>query len=150
MNNLKWKMGNTKFSKKIGYALEGLLHGFVYDKSARTVIIIVFTLILLTFLFVPTILNKSIAIGLTILWLSVELLNTSIESTVDRIGLKYNILSKHAKDLAAAAGLIAEIGVIITVCFMIVHTYREYKIWKDKHDDSIIDYIKWTFHVRYQ
>ena len=39
--NLQWKISNSNYLKKIGYALTGLKHAFVSDKSARTVISIV-------------------------------------------------------------------------------------------------------------
>tara|TARA_Y100000389_G_C17404198_1_gene487126 strand:- start:911 stop:1369 length:459 start_codon:yes stop_codon:yes gene_type:complete len=149
-NNLKWKISNANYLKKIGYALTGLKHAFVSDKSARTVISIVVIHILVSLLFVPTIFFKSLIIGFAIIWLSIELLNTSIEATVDRIGLKYHILSKNAKDLAAGAGLIAEIGVLITSILVIIHSYKEYKKWKnieDNNDKSLIEYIKWTYNV---
>lgn len=39
--------------------------------------------------------------------LVVELLNTAIEAIVDRVGLEWNQLSMHAKDLGSAAVLVS-------------------------------------------
>lgn len=49
------------------------------------------------------------------LWLLViELLNSAIETTVDRIGLDHHQLSGLAKDLASAAVLLAILNLLIT------------------------------------
>ena len=47
--------------------------------------------------------ESSVLSGVVILVLIVELLNTAIETTIDRIGLQWHELSKSAKDLASAA-----------------------------------------------
>ncbi len=44
----------------------------------------------------------------------IELLNSAIEATVDRIGLEYHELSGLAKDLASAAIFVAGINAAIT------------------------------------
>jgi len=54
------------------------------------------------------------------LLLTVEILNSAIEATVDRIGLEYHELSGRAKDLGSAAVFIAMVfsgviwGVLLT------------------------------------
>ncbi|MNT13344.1 Diacylglycerol kinase [compost metagenome] len=49
--------------------------------------------------------------------LVVELLNTAIESVVDRISLEIHPLSKRAKDLGGAAQLVA---VVMTIMLWLV------------------------------
>jgi diacylglycerol kinase (ATP) len=46
-------------------------------------------------------------IGAVLLVLIVELLNSSVEAAIDRIGLDSHRLSKRAKDLGSAAVLVA-------------------------------------------
>lgn len=53
-------------------------------------------------------------ISSVLLLLVIELLNSAIEATVDRIGLEYHELSGLAKDLASAAILVASINAVIT------------------------------------
>jgi diacylglycerol kinase (ATP) len=48
-----------------------------------------------------------------LLVLLVELLNTAIESVVDRIGLEYHDLSKRAKDLGSAAVFVSLVTVAV-------------------------------------
>ena len=52
-------------------------------------------------------------IGSMVLVLIVELLNSAIETVVDRIGLERHELSRSAKDLGSAAVLIALLNVPI-------------------------------------
>jgi diacylglycerol kinase (ATP) len=48
-------------------------------------------------------LERALLIGVLFLVLIVELLNTAVEATVDRIGLEHHELSGRAKDLGSAA-----------------------------------------------
>jgi diacylglycerol kinase (ATP) len=52
-------------------------------------------------------LERVVLVASALLVLAVELLNTAIERTVDRIGLDRHELSRRAKDLGSAAVLVA-------------------------------------------
>ncbi len=52
-------------------------------------------------------LQKLVLIGVFVLVLIVELLNSAIEAVVDRVSLERNPLSKNAKDLGSAAVMLA-------------------------------------------
>ena len=54
-----------------------------------------------------TLTQKALLIACTILVLLVELLNSAIEATVDRISLERHELAKRAKDIGSAAVLLA-------------------------------------------
>ena len=47
--------------------------------------------------------ERSLLAGSVLLVLIVELLNTGIETAIDRIGLEWHDLSKRAKDMGSAA-----------------------------------------------
>lgn len=53
-------------------------------------------------------------IGSVLLVLIVELLNSSVEAAIDRIGFDTHRLSKRAKDLGSAAVLLALAALLIT------------------------------------
>ena len=57
------------------------------------------------------------SINLASFALSVELLNSAIERTVDRVGLEYHTLARDAKDISAAASMICHISVMLTLIF---------------------------------
>ena len=147
MGTSNWKQKNTSFPQKLGYALEGISHAYRSDMSVRTVIAIITAYIIITLLFVPTLINKGVSISFSLLWLVIELLNTSIEATVDRIGTKYNIISKHAKDLAAGAALIMELIVLVFSIFTLAHAYQEYNSWVKGGGGDLDEYIRYTFNA---
>jgi len=49
------------------------------------------------------VLEKALLITVCLIVIITELLNSAIEAVIDRIGTKYHILSKHAKDMGSAA-----------------------------------------------
>lgn len=63
--------------------------------------------------------EKALMIGSVLLLLIVELLNSAVETTIDRIGTEHHELSGRAKDMGSAAVLLATINVIL-VWFLIL------------------------------
>ena len=57
--------------------------------------------------------EKALLISALTLVLLVELVNSAIETIVDRIGIENNELSKKAKDLGSAAVLISLVNVVV-------------------------------------
>lgn len=51
--------------------------------------------------------ERSVLAGVVVLVLIVELLNSGIEASIDRVGLQWHPLSKRAKDLGSAAVLLS-------------------------------------------
>ena len=56
-------------------------------------------------------LQRAVLIGTLFLVLTVELLNSAIETAIDRIGTEHNELSRGAKDLGSAAVFLALLSV---------------------------------------
>lgn len=63
--------------------------------------------------FGKTALHKAVLIAVLILLLMVEILNSALETVVDRIGLEHNTLSGRAKDLGSAAVFLAAVNVVV-------------------------------------
>lgn len=57
--------------------------------------------------------EKALLIGSILLLLIVELLNSAIEATIDRIGAEHHELAGRAKDMGSAAVLLATINAIV-------------------------------------
>jgi diacylglycerol kinase (ATP) len=51
--------------------------------------------------------ERALLAGSVLLVLIVELLNSGIEASIDRVGLQWHALSKRAKDLGSAAVLLS-------------------------------------------
>jgi len=59
--------------------------------------------------------------GSTLFILLVELINTSVETTLDRISLEENNLTKYAKDLGSGAVLISLILWLVTWSLIVIY-----------------------------
>lgn len=107
------KKGLKRLFKSFTYAFEGLKYAFKYEQnilvhSLATILVIIagifFKISLMEWLIITLI------IGLVI---ATELINTSIEATIDLITQETHPLAKIAKDTAAAAVLIFGLVAII-------------------------------------
>jgi diacylglycerol kinase (ATP) len=110
-------LGLTRLIKAYQNSLKGLAAGYKHEEAIRmeTWLLGIGTLFLLI-IDMPT--NERLAMWFCLmLLLTIEVLNSAIEATVDRIGFEYHELSGRAKDLGSAAVFLAMIftGVVWTV-----------------------------------
>ncbi len=63
--------------------------------------------------------QRAILIGSYLIIILVELLNTAIEATIDRIGLEHHELSAKAKDLGSASVLLSICIAVIVWAFIV-------------------------------
>lgn len=85
------------------WSYAGLVSTFKYETAFKLELIIVLILSPAAF-FLAKDLNQLLFLLISLYAiLIVELINTSIEAVVDRIGLEHHSLSKNAKDAASAA-----------------------------------------------
>jgi diacylglycerol kinase (ATP) len=103
----KGQRGLRRLCNAFFYSLSGLRLAFDHESAFRQEILIAVVLIP-TACFVPvTAAERVLLIGSVFLLLIVELLNSSVEAAIDRIGLDTHRLSKRAKDLGSAAVFLA-------------------------------------------
>jgi diacylglycerol kinase (ATP) len=67
--------------------------------------------------------EATLLFGSVVLVLIVELLNSAVEATVDRISYDHHELSKHAKDFGSAAVLLALLLCGTIWCFAVYHRF---------------------------
>lgn len=104
---------NHPLAESIGYALEGLKFAFIGGRNFK--IQLGFAILITILGFVLKISSSEwliLVLTITIV-LILELINTTIETVVDMISLKFHPLAKIAKDVAAGAVLISSIGSIV-------------------------------------
>jgi diacylglycerol kinase len=143
----KWKINNNNYNKILNIK-SGLLYAINNDFTFCKSFIFSFILIIINITFSPNLLTKYISSSLSILILIFELLNTIIELIVDRIGLKYNILSKNIKDMSALFVFIYTVCYLCFSLFIIKYMYISYNKWKLQNKDKrIFDYIIYTFSI---
>jgi len=85
------------------YSLSGLRLAFDHESAFRQEIAIAVVLIPIACFLPVAAAERVLLIGSVLLLLIVELLNSSVEAAIDRIGLDTHRFSKRAKDLGSAA-----------------------------------------------
>ncbi|HYF40842.1 MAG TPA: diacylglycerol kinase [Ramlibacter sp.] len=106
VNPQKLRTGFKRVWYATGYSLQGLKAGWretAFRQEATAAIV----LVPLAFWLGRTWVETALLAGSVLLVMIVELLNTCIETAVDRIGPEWNDLSKRAKDMGSAAVLLS-------------------------------------------
>ncbi len=104
---LKSRGGVIRVFKAAGYSLSGLRAAFTHEAAFRQLLLLAVMLIPLAFWLPVSGVERALMVGVVLLALIVELLNSAIEAVVDRISLELHPLSKRAKDLGSAAQMLA-------------------------------------------
>lgn len=104
----------SKLWRALGYSWCGLQAAWRYHWAFRLEVLIGIVAIPLALFFGETAIEKVLLIGSVILVAIVELINSAIETVVNRIGLERHELSGQAKDLGSAAVLISGLFMLFT------------------------------------
>ena len=105
-NPQKARRGLNRIWHATGYSLEGLRAGWT-ETAFRQEAIAATVLVPLACWLGQSWVESALLAGSVIAVLVVELLNTGIETAMDRIGPEWNHLSKRAKDMGSAAVLLS-------------------------------------------
>lgn len=108
----KGQTGLRRVWNALHYSLAGLRAAFVAEDAFRQEVLLAALLIPLALVLAADGLGRALMIGSVLLVLIVELLNSAIEATVDRISLEQHPLAKRAKDIGSAAVLLALLNVL--------------------------------------
>ncbi|MBL8477189.1 MAG: diacylglycerol kinase [Methyloversatilis sp.] len=103
----KGKTGVRRLLNATRYSAEGLGAAFRHEDAFRQEVIAAVVLIPLAIWLGNTGIERSLMAFAVLLVLIVELLNSAIEATVDRISLENHRLAKRAKDIGSAAVMLA-------------------------------------------
>jgi diacylglycerol kinase (ATP) len=106
-NAHKGKRGLRRIVNAFFYSMSGLSLAYRHEDAFRQEILLAAILLPTALLLPVTPLERVLLIGTVLLVLIVELLNSSVEAAIDRIGPETHHLSKRAKDLGSAAVLLA-------------------------------------------
>lgn len=104
-NPQKARTGLNRLWHAAGYSIEGLRAGW-HEKAFRQEAIAAMVLLPVSLWLGRSWVETALLAGSVVMVMIVELLNTGIEATVDRIGPEWHDLSKRAKDMGSAAVLL--------------------------------------------
>ncbi|MDT8992240.1 diacylglycerol kinase [Curvibacter sp. APW13] len=109
----KQRTGLIRWWHATRYSLDGLKAGWhetAFRQEALACVILAPTAMWLG----STWVERSLLLGSVLAVLVVELLNTALESTVDRFGSEWHALAKRAKDMGSAAVLLTLLWCTVT------------------------------------
>ncbi|MDB5754607.1 MAG: diacylglycerol kinase [Massilia sp.] len=107
VSQFKSKSGIKRVFAAVGYSLDGFRAAWQNEASFRQemLVVVIGTVIALSLRI--SAFEKLMLIGVLVLVLIVELINSAFEAVVDRISLEPHPLSKNVKDLGSAAVALA-------------------------------------------
>ncbi|MCB1665514.1 MAG: diacylglycerol kinase [Pseudomonadales bacterium] len=97
------RKGVSRLIAAAGYSFAGLRAAFASEEAFRMEVVVLVLFTPVAFLLGETGVERALLIGVLVLLMIIELLNTAVEAVVDRIGSDYHELSKQAKDIGSAA-----------------------------------------------
>ncbi|MBK6592813.1 MAG: diacylglycerol kinase [Burkholderiales bacterium] len=106
VNPQKDRKGLSRVWHATGYSLAGLRAGWS-ETAFRQEAIAAFVLIPAAFWLGQTWMETALLAVSVVMVMVVELLNTAVETAIDRIGPEWHDLSKRAKDMGSAAVLLS-------------------------------------------
>lgn len=106
----KGKTGLRRLINAFGYSMDGIKAAYHNEDAFRQEVLMAIVLIPLALYLGESAVARTLMIGSVLLVIIVELLNSAIEATVDRISLENHQLAKRAKDIGSAAVLITLIN----------------------------------------
>ena len=105
-NAQKQRTGLARMWHAFGYSMAGLRAGW-HETAFRQEALAAMVLVPLSFWLGRNWVEVALLAGSVVLVMVVELLNTGIETAIDRIGPEWHDLSKRAKDMGSAAVLLS-------------------------------------------
>ena len=115
--------GAQRILKAFVYSASGFKQAFQSEAAFRQDLLFCAVLFVLALLLPLGFLEKLLMIGALVLVLLMELVNTVIETVVDRISPDFHGLSKKAKDIGSLLVLISFLNVVLIWGAILVHSF---------------------------
>ena len=106
--------GSRRLVNTLSCSLSGLQVAWQEEAAFRQEVILAIFLVPLAFMVPVDVTQRVLLVASVMLVLIMEMINSSIEATVDRISLDIHPLAKRAKDMGGAAVLLALTNAILT------------------------------------
>lgn len=111
---LKGRTGVRRIFEATGYSWAGLKAAFAGEAAFRQLVLLSVILIPIALWLDVSKVERAVLVLVCLLSLVVELINSAIEATVDRISLELHPLAKQAKDLGSSAQFVAMSIIVLT------------------------------------
>jgi diacylglycerol kinase (ATP) len=108
------KKGLVRIWRAFFYTKDGLLAALIHEHAFRQEALLCLLLVPLALWLPVTMVEHILLLVTAVLILVVELLNSAIESVVDRVSVEDHELSKRAKDMGSAAVFLSFVILMVT------------------------------------
>lgn len=122
-NPHKGRTGIDRIARATGHSLQGLVSAWQAESAFRQEVALAAVLLPATYWVATSWIEAVLLAGSVVLVLIVELLNSAVEATVDRISLELHPLAKQAKDVGSAAVMLALILCAAVWCTALAHRW---------------------------
>ena len=109
----KGKTGLRRILNALFYSVDGFRAAYRHEDAFRQEVMLAAVLVPLALFLPASGVGKALMIASVLLVIIVELLNSAIEATVDRISLDNHDLAKRAKDIGSAAVLVSLANTVV-------------------------------------
>ncbi len=117
----KGKTGLVRLWNAFGYSLAGFRAAYKHEDAFRQEVLLAAVMIPLALWLPVGHIGQAMMIASVLLVIMIELLNSAIEATVDRISLENHDLAKRAKDIGSSAVLVSLINVLVVWGLVLLH-----------------------------
>ena len=104
------KAGLARIRRALFHSFAGLASAFRNESAFRQELALAAVLVLVAAALPATLVQVALLVSSVLLVLVVELLNSAVEATVDRISTDDHALAKQAKDIGSAAVFVSLVG----------------------------------------
>lgn len=115
--------GLTRIIKAAGYSWKGLRAAWQHEAAFRQEAAAVIIAIVIAALLDVDAVTRVLLVGVVVMVIIVEILNSAIEAVVDRIGSEIHPLAGRAKDMGSAAVLLTILlAVFVWIMLLVPHS----------------------------
>lgn len=122
-SKFKSKAGLQRVLQALVYSVDGLKAAFVHEAAFRQELFLAAGLLVVAVVLPVSLLHTALLIGAVLLVLITELLNSALETIVDRVSLDRHELSKRAKDIGSAAVFLSLVNCLVIWALTLADAY---------------------------
>ena len=115
--------GLERVGRALAYSLQGLRAAYRNESAFRQEIFLALVLIPVACVLPVALTQKALLISCVLIVLVIELVNSAVEATVDRISLDHHEFSKRAKDVGSAAVLLSLINCLLVWVLVLIEVF---------------------------
>jgi len=104
---VKESRGVFRAIKAVEYSCRGLAAAWRCEEAFRQEVVLAVLMAPFAFVIAEGFAERGLLLGSLLLVLLVELINSALEASIDRIGLEHHELSRRAKDMGSAAVMLS-------------------------------------------